>query len=191
MRRNAVIQPASEIVIEKPLILSVCMHGKSDSWATKATIEGHIERAKAFEIIARGVAPQGKPHMTPEGLRGVELTLDEIRQAVLILIHSSNESKFRERFGRMLTSALDTTGRLYVRSGIECQHLEKNTDRPHGKIADCCKIYRQLLDGALTNTPTGEIINACAFQNAERCDEEWHEARRDHRSGNRKKKHRH
>lgn len=158
----------------KPLIISACMHGKSDSWATKATIEGHIERAKYFDIIARGVAPQGKPHETPEGLRGVELKLDEIRQAVLILIHSSNEYAFRRRFGPMLTSALDTAGLLYVRTGIECQHLEKNTDRPNGRIAECCKIYRELLDVALYRRPASEIVHRKAFERAEIDDAAWH-----------------
>ena len=167
-------QASGDLVKPKPMIVSVCMHGKSDSWATKATIEGHIERAKLFEIIARGVAPQGKPHETPEGLRGVELTLDDIRKAVLILIHSSNEYKFRQRFGSMLTSALDTTGLLYVRTGIECQHLEKNTDRPNGKIAECCKIYRELLDTALARSPASEIIHRKAFERAEIDDAAWH-----------------
>lgn len=173
----------------KPKILSVCMHGKSDSWATKLQIEEHLERAKMFDIIARGVAPQGKPHQTPEGLRGVELTLDEIRQAVLILIHGSNEYKFRERFGPLLTSALDTSGLLYVRTGIECQHLTKNTDRPNGRIAECCKIYRQLLDSALTHGPAESIVHAKAFVAAAVSDEMWHEAqlRRNRGKGGRRK----
>lgn len=158
----------------KPLIVSACMHGKSDSWATKATIEDHIERAKQFNIIARGVAPQGKPYETPEGLRGVELTLDDIRKSVLILIHSSNEYAFRRRFGPMLTSALDTAGLLYVRTGIECQHLEKNTDRPNGKIIECCKIYRELLEVALSRNPASETIHKKAFERAEIDDAEWH-----------------
>ncbi len=174
----------------KPLVISACMHGKSDSWATKATIEGHIERAKLFEIIARGVAPQGKPHETPEGLRGVELTLDEIRRAVLILVHSSNEYEFRRRFGPILTSALDTTGILYVRTGIECQHLEKNTDRPNGKIAECCKIYRQLLDTALRHGPAEQLVHKRAFELGAVSDAEWHqqrEANAERRRGKRRK----
>ncbi len=161
----------------KPLILSVCMHGKSDSWATKLKIEDKIERAKLFEIIARGVAPQGKPYETPEGLRGVELTLDEIRNAVLILIHKSNEYEFRRRFGTTLASALDTTGILYVRTGIEFQHLEKNTDRPNGKIAECCKIYRQLLDCALKRNPAEKTVHPRAFELGSHADDAWHAER--------------
>ncbi len=175
----------------KPLIISACVHGKSDSWATKATIQGHIERARLFKIIARGVEPQGKPHMTPEGLRGVELTLEEIRHAVLILIHSSNAYLFRRRFGDALTSALDTAGILYERQGIECQHLDKNTGRTNAKIADCCKIYRQLLDGALRRAPAEECIHQRAFELGTACDAEWHRRREegsDRRRGKRKGK---
>lgn len=174
MKKQPAFEKADSTENAKPLIISVCMHGKSDSWATKATIEGHITRAQLFEIIARGVAPQGKPNQTPEGLRGVELTLNEIRKAVLILIHSSNEYQFRRRFGSALTSALEIAGIFYVRTGIECQHLSKGTDSPRGRTVECCQIYRDILETALTHGPALELVSESAFMNAEKSDDKWH-----------------
>ncbi len=157
----------------KSLIVSVCKHGVSDSWATKGILED-LSQSEPFEIIARGVDPNGKVQETPEGTRGVELTIDDMRKAVLVLIHSSNRYVFRERFGHAFDSALETAGILYERDGRECQHLHKNTDAAKKHIVDCCKTYIDLLNASLHRNPAGEVLLPRAFDLATEADAEWH-----------------
>lgn len=157
----------------KSLIVSVCRHGVSDSWATKGILED-LSQSEPFEIIARGVDPNGKLQQTPEGLRGVELTIDDMRQAVLVLIHGSNRYVFRERFGHAFDSALETAGILYERDGRECQHLHKNTDAANKHIVDCCKTYVDLLRASLHRSTAGDVLVPRAFELATEADEVWH-----------------
>lgn len=173
----------------KRLIVSACRHGVTDSFSTKGHLE-RLERSKDFEIIGRGVDPIGKPQDTPEGMRGLELQIDDIKRAVLILIHKSNEYLLHQRFGRGLTSALETAGYLYVRTGRETQFLEKDTDRPSIHIAEWSRIYRDLLDASLRRVPAESIIAAQAFVSGQAADERWQkqkQARTDRKNLRRRK----
>ncbi len=168
---------------EKPLVLSVCRHGVSDSWATKQLLEGHLETAKNFDILARGVDPAGIKE-TAEGTRGIELSIDEIKRAVLLLIHDSNVHFLRERFGTELVNALESEGYLLIRNGRECQHVTKNTGSPHRFIADCCKTFVESLKLSLRRRPASEMHGSEAFVRAERADERWHtekDAKKNHK----------
>ncbi len=156
---------------EKPLVLSVCCHGVTDSFATMGKLQ-ELERSKAFEIIARGVNPNGSPKETPEGMRGIELQVDDIKRAVLLLIHSSNTYIFRQRFGEGLLSTLETSGILVVRDGRETQHLLKNTDTKR-HIAEWNRIFTEMLNASLHRSPAEEVIAPGVFTAAVNSDAVW------------------
>ena len=157
---------------QKRLILSVCRHGVSDSWATKQLLEEHLQISRNFTIEARGVDPAGIQE-TPEGTRGIELTIDDIRKSCLLLIHDSNVHYFRQRFGQEFLTALHTEGYLLIRNGRECQHTTKNTQHPNRHIADCCKIFADSLQLSLRRRAASEMVYDEAFAHAEKADERW------------------
>lgn len=171
----------------KPLIISVCRHGVTDSFATRDLLR-QIPIAAHFEIIARGVDPIGKPQETHEGIRGLELQVEDIRKAVLLLIHKSNEYVFRQRFGVHLTSALDTAGYLYVRDGREAQHVDKNTGRTNAHIASHLAVYQELLLAAVRRSTAAALIGDKPFTSAETNDAEW-QALKNGRNGKHKERH--
>lgn len=162
----------SEHGVNKPVVLSVCHHGEGDSWATKLLIEGELESAKYFDIRARGIEPKAERE-TPEGMRGVELTMDDIRQAVLILVHTSNMSLLRRRFGKALIAALEEHEFLYERGGRECQHVEKNTGCPKKHVKKCCNEFVSLLHTALKAEPADDVLDESVFEAAEKSDVLW------------------
>lgn len=156
---------------EKPLVLSVCCHGVTDSFATMAKLR-ELERSNVFELMARGVNPNGNPQETPEGIRGLELQVDDIKRAVLLLIHSSNAYIFKQRFGEGLLSTLETSGILVVRDGRETQHLLKNTDTKR-HIAEWNRIFTDMLNAALHRRPAEEVIAPGVFTAAVNADAVW------------------
>ncbi len=158
---------------EKPLVLSLCRHGVQDSWSTKQLIEGNLVTAKNFNIVARGVDPAGVRE-TAEGTRGIEVTLDEIRKAVFICIHTSNVQFLKQRFGQELVTALQTEGYLLIRDGRECQHIDKNTKHPNRHIADCCKVFFDQLQQSFRRRPASEMVYSEAFDHATTLDQKWH-----------------
>lgn len=158
---------------EKPLVLSLCRHGVSDSWATMQKLKNEISASKNFDIQARGVDPEGTKE-TLEGTRGVELTIEEIRQASLLIIASSNLHYFQQRFGKELVQALSTEGYLHVRNGRESQFLEKDARNIQRMRAAWHKEYADLLQHSVKRRPASEMVYSEAFDHATTLDEKWH-----------------
>ncbi len=158
---------------EKPLVLSLCRHGVSDSWATMQKLQQEITAAKNFNIKARGVDPEGTKE-TLEGTRGIELTIEEIRQASLLIIASSNLNYLQQRFGKELVAALISEGYLHVRYGRESQFLTKDVRNINRMRAEWHKEYADLLQHSVKRRPASEMVYSEAFEHATTLDKKWH-----------------
>ena len=158
------------------LILSICEHGVEDSWATKRMIEKCCLSMNDVKVSARGIKPQ---HETPRKhhdgtLRGVNLTLDEIRSAQLLVVHRSNLSRLKQRFGEDFVNQLKTNDRLFVRTGRECQFVDKNTSNAKKHVRAIGKVYQKKISKIITSSKTiDETLPDKIFIAAEKSNKLW------------------
>lgn len=133
----------------RPLIISGCEHGVTESWWQKMMLRD-ITGSARYNIIARWVKPVHAPKMESGRVVSVELMVDEISRAVGLLIHHTKLGSFRERFGTDAMTWLQRTGYLSVREDSRCHNI------------NCIKtehlqLYRNILGTAHTRQPLWQI----------------------------------
>ena len=173
--------PTSSETQQKHTVVCMCKHGVSDSWATKGLLERYVEGthghlADRLNIVARGVEPiRPEPQPQADGmLRGYMLTMDDVRDAVLLIIHGSNLYMFQQRFGREFASVAETAEYLWIREGRECQFVDKNVGHNQKRhVQGCCGGFHRLLHGLLDRKPLSNAINPTTLHAAEMVNERW------------------
>lgn len=129
----------------RPLIISGCLHGVTESWGFKnylTTVPG----SEHFNIIARWSEPVGPPKIDRGSLQivGVELQVEEISQAVLLLIHHTKLGSYRQRFGSGILTEMQEKGYLEVREDPRFWNIKKTTEDVRTKYEKLLKtIYKR------------------------------------------------
>jgi len=106
----------------RPLIISGCEHGVTESWGQKDMLQ-ELTGSARYNIIARGVKPVYAPKFQHGHVVSVELQVAEISRAVALLIHNTKVGSYNERFGKDGISYLRETGYLYVREDKRCHNI--------------------------------------------------------------------
>lgn len=75
-------------------------------------------------MVARGIEPGCNPKLDKQRkIESVELTIEEIKQSVLMIIHHTKLGKLRERIGAETVKMLQDMGYLYVKDGERAFHI--------------------------------------------------------------------
>lgn len=133
----------------RPLIISGCEHGVTESWWQKMMLRD-ITGSVRYNIIARWVKPVHAPKMQSWRVISVELMVDEISRAVGLLIHHTKMGSFRERFGTDAMTWLQRTGYLSVREDPRCHNIHRIKE-------DRQNLYRDILKTADKRIPLWQI----------------------------------
>lgn len=137
---------------KRPLIISGCLHGVTESWGFKNYLLENIRWANSFNIIARWVQPDHEPKMEDSTKRviSVELKVEEISRAVLILIHHTKFWHYRNRFGSDMLDLMKKEWYLEVREDPRFWHIKKSADERKEK-------YEKLLAESRGKSPLWRI----------------------------------
>lgn len=133
----------------RPLIISGCEHGVTESWWQKTMLRD-ITGSDRYNIIARWVKPVHAPKVESGRVVSVELMVDEISRAVGLLIHHTKLGSFRERFGTDAMTLLQRTGYLSIREDSRCHNISWIKSEQQ-------QLYRHILGTAHTRCPLWQI----------------------------------
>lgn len=139
----------TEAADPRPLIISGCEHGVTESWWQKDMLR-ELTGSARYNIIARWVKPVYVPKIQHGHVVSVELTVAEISRAVALLIHHTKMGSFRERFGTDAMKWLQNTGYLWVREDPRCHNIHRIKETQQ-------KLYRDILMTAHTHKPLGQV----------------------------------
>lgn len=108
----------------RPLILSLCEHGETQSKARidlirECTLDDFFQRC---EFLARGIEP------LPNSKTATSLDLADIEVASAIFVHKQHVDVFCRKFGQALFQALIQVGLLHVEDGKEVAYNHRSRD---------------------------------------------------------------